>query len=110
MRNVDRRASARQPAASGRPRARPHDKFGFYRQRRLEPVLAGDAIQKQVQGAPAELTEILADRRQWRQEECRFRDIVEAHHADIAGDVAAVLGQGAEEAERHRVVFRTGPR
>src|SRR5205085_2441598 len=96
--------SARRPAGPGRPRTGPHDKFGFYRQCRLEPVPARDAIQQQVQGPPAELTEILADRRQRRQEECGLGNIVESHHADVTGYVTAALGKGTEQTERHRVV------
>jgi len=63
-------------------------------------VLVGDAVQEQVQGAPAQLAEILADRRQRRQEERGLGNIVESHHADIAGNAAAALGQSAEQAER----------
>src|SRR5215467_1040955 len=77
--------SAWLPVAPGRPRARSHDELGFYRQHRPAPAIAGDAVQQQVQGALAELTEILAHRRQRRQEERGLGHVVESHHADVAG-------------------------
>src|SRR5258708_20549106 len=90
--------------ASWRDGAGADDEFRGEQESRACLMVAVDPVDDQAQRPLAELVEILPHGGERRQEELRFRDVVESDHADIIRNPDPPLIQRPQQAEGHLIL------